>query len=459
MSETIPQDPTRQESTVRQSFAEIETGIGDLLGASGKVVLGAFGIFVLWAAFVPMESAVVAPGTVIGSGQNKLVQHRGGGIVTAIHIRDGQAVRQGDVILELDPAIDRAELTKLRARRAVLMALKSRLEAEKRSANDLPLRREPDVTGAVVPTITPLTAGEARIVDEQEREFEKGRKLLAAELEALRQKGEGLRRQQNGAQKKLRLLDQQIAILQTQFDAATKLEKRGYIAKQQVWDIESRLLERRSEYSALLADSEAMSSSIEETRSNFRQAEFKDQRLTSEKLTEVLGELEQTSDQLKAAESAFAQTHLRAPVSGTLVRSTAVTVGGVIKPADTVGEIVPDGAKLEVEAKVQPRDIGAVHVGQPAKVQISALNARAFDPIPAEVVYVAADSTQDERTGERHFKVRVALRKEVRLADGAQGVGIGMTGEVYLQGEPRTFLSYIMRPFFESLARAFGEAT
>lgn len=459
MSETHPPNPARQESGARQSFADVETGIGDLLGASGKVVLGALGIFALWAAFVPMESAVVAPGTVIGSGQNKLVQHRGGGIVTAIRTRDGQAVRQGDVILELDPAIDRAELTKLRARRAVLMALKSRLEAEKRSANDLPLRREPDVTGGLEPTITPLTAAEAQIVSEQEREFEKGRKLLAAELEALRQKGEGLRRQQGGAQAKLRLLKQQIAILETQFAAAARLEKRGYIAKQQVWDIESRLLDRKSEFASLAAESEAMTSAIEENRSTLRQADFKDQRLTSEKLTEVLGELEQTSDQLKAAEAALAQTHLRAPVSGTLVRATAVTVGGVVKPADTVGEIVPEGAVLEVEAKVQPKDIGAIHLGQAAKVQISALNARAFDPIPAEVIYVAADSTLEERTGERFFKVRVALRKDVHLAGGANAVGIGMTGEVYLQGEPRTFLSYLTRPLLESLARAFGEAT
>lgn len=440
-------------------FAEIETGIGDLLGTSGKLILGALAVFGLWATFIPMQSAVVASGIVISSGHNKALQHRTGGTVTAIHVREGQVVKAGAVVLELDPAVDRAELTRLRGRRAVLNALKGRLDAEKRFTQSPRLRRDTDTTAALTKTSTALTSAEADIVLEQEREFVKGRSHLAAELEALRQKGEGLHRQRDGALNRLRHLKQQVGILETQFKSASSLEKRGHIAKQQVWDIESRLLDRRAEVANLTAESEALANSIEENRSLFRQSTFRDERGTSEKLTEVLGELEQISDQLKAAESALANTQIKAPVSGTLVRSTAVTVGGVIKPADTVGEIVPEDATLEVEAKVLPKDMAAIHVGQDAKVKISALSARAFDPLPAQVVYVAADSTQDERSGERYFPVRVVLTKESQAKSRQHGVAIGMTGEVYLQAEARTFLSYLLRPIQESLARAFGEAT
>lgn len=440
-----------------KAFAEINTEINDLLGTSGKIVLGVLALFAFWAGFIPMESAVVAPGTVISSGQNKALQHRTGGIVTAIHVYEGQSVKAGAVILELDPAIDQAELTRLRARFAVLSALRRRLEAEKRYTASSPSRRDSANASSIVRPAD-LPRAEAQIAQEQEREFIKGRHQIAAELDALRQKSEGLKRQREGTLSRLENLKQQIAILEPQHKAAVDLERRGHIAKQQVWDIESKLLDRRAEFTNLSSESKTLVNSIEEAESQYRQTTFKDERATSEKLTDVLGELEQISDQLRAAETALAQTQIRAPVSGTLVRSTAMTVGGVVKSAETVGEIVPEDATLEVEAKVPPKDMAAVHLNQDAKVKISAYSARAFDPLPARVIYVAADSTQDERTDERHFQVRVALTKDA-LAKSNEHVTVGMTGEVYLQAEPRTFLSYLIRPIRESFARAFGEAS
>jgi HlyD family type I secretion membrane fusion protein len=455
------------------SFSGIKTDIDDLLGPAGRLLLGTVAVFGLWAAFVPMEAAVVAPGTVISSGQNKALQHRSGGIVRAIHVQEGETVAAGAVILELDPAVDRAELTRLRARHTVLSALKSRLEAEKlftQPPSDkgesgaftpaLRLKRDPLTTGTVAkPEPVPAPApAESPIRLEQEREFIKGRHLLAAELEALRQKGEALRRQHEGAVNRLRHVKKQVALLETQHKAAASLERRGHIAKQQVWDIESKLLDRRAELVALTSESAALANSIEENASLFRQVTFKDERENSGKLTEVLGELAQISDQLKAAEAALAQTQIRAPVSGTLVRSTAVTIGGVVKPADIVGEIVPEDAALEVEARVQPKDMAVIHTGQDAKVKISALAATNSDPLLAKVTYVAADSSQDERSGERFFQVRVALKKDAASAPRLREVAIGMTGDVYLQAEPRTFLSYLVRPVRDSLARAFGEA-
>lgn len=439
--------------TFARPLQDVETGIDGLVGKAGKVLLGALAIFLLWASFVPMETAVVASGTVSSAGQNKVIQHRTGGVIKAIRARDGDVVQAGAVLFELDPLVDEAQLVRLRARTTMLEALKSRLEAEKTGLSD----SSAFLTAELRPRHEATSDYERQIASEQEREFLKGRAQIAAELEGLRQKGIGLREQELGVLERFPPLEQQIRILETQFTSAQSLERRGHISKQQMWEIESRLLDRKAQLATLRSEKETVESSIKENDSLFGNASFRDERQTSERLTEVLGELQQISGELKAAESIRLQTELRAPVSGTVVRSTTLTIGGVMKPGDTVAEIVPLDAALEVDTRVQAKDIRNVRAGQPATVKISALNARSFDPIPGRVVYVAADSTLDERTGERFFKVRVAFTGAVQTIDQVPTVSPGMTGEVHLEGQARTFMSYLLQPIEDSLARAFGE--
>jgi epimerase transport system membrane fusion protein len=437
-------------------FAPIKTEIGDLIGTNSKVTFAALAIFGLWAAFVPLGSAVVTSGTVISSGSNKLLQHRTGGIVTAIHTRDGDFVTAGTPIVELDPAVDTAQLTKLRARSAVLSAIKARLEAEKSGADVSAMGLRPGISEGLRATEA-MQAG-TEIALEQQREFVKGRGLVAAEQEALREKGASLATQLEGATDRLVLVKRQVALLERQHSAAARLGARGDISRQQVWDIESRLLDRRAELASLTSEREALLRSIGENKAMLQQSAFRDEKDNSAKLTEVLGELAQIGDEIKAAEAALAQTKIRAPISGTLVRSTAATIGGVVKPAETIAEIVPEDAPLELEASVRAKDIGVLRIGQAAKVKISALDAREIEPLEAEIVYISADSTADEQSGERYFKVRVVLKDGARAGGREHAVTIGMTGEVYLQAEPRTFLSYLTHPLTASFSQAFGEA-
>lgn len=136
----------------------------------------------------------------------------------------------------------------------------------------------------------------------------------------------------------------------------------------------------------------------------------------------------------------------------------ARTIGGVVPPGEAFGQIVPAGAPLEVEARVGPQDISHVAVGHKAKVKVTALNARIFDSIPAVVTYVAADSSLDERTGQHYFEVRVRFDPEALHGDLEGVLTPGMAGEVFLEGQSRTFLSYLVQPLTDSLSRAFREA-
>ena len=427
----------------RTELDGVPTGLGDVFAGRTRFFGFALGAFTLWALVAPLDSSVIAPGAVIPGGQNKVLQHRTGGRVLAIHVREGQTVKAGDPLLSIDAVNDRAELTRLRGKQAMLLAMKARLEAEKGLSPE-----------ALAATTGAAAAG---LRDEQQREFEKGRGAVQAEMQALRERALSLAQRAEGLKKRLPLLTRQVELLAQQHDSATRLVKAGHIARQQAWDIENRLIDRRAELVNLRAEHDSARAGIAEIEQQIEQIRNKDARLTSQQLTEVLGELEQISDQIRAADSAIVEKEIAAPVSGTLVRWSVTTIGAVVKPGDAIGEIVPEGAPLEVQARVAPKDIAPVRLGQKAKIKITALAVSHPDPLPGIVTMVAADSTVEPRTQERYFDVRVKLLREPGGPDPHAIVTAGMTAEVYLLGESRTFAGYMLGPLTGSMGKAFGE--
>ncbi len=449
-----PERPIPAPLAYGKPLGEVDTAAGGLIGRAGGFLLASACAIAIWAVFVPMDSAVVAHGPVSSSGQNKLIQHRTGGVIKAIRYRDGEFVETGAVLFELDPIADEAQLNRLLARRIVLQAISARLEAEKSNSDTV----STDEAQSRATPIAAMSEFQSKIFLEQEREFLKNRLVIESELEALRQKSNRLEEQRNGLTRRLPHRKQQIENLQAQFTSAMELEKKGHISRQQLWEIESRLLDRQSELVNLESERDGIESAILENQSLIENASQRNDRLTSEKLTGIMAELQQISEEIKAAENARVQAHLRAPIAGTLVRSTVVTVGGVVKPAETLAEIVPQGVPLEVDAKVRAQDIKFVHIGQAAMVKINGLNPRLFDSIEGRIHYVAADSTQDERTGERYFKVKINIAAPIDPQTIEPVPVLGMMTEAFLKGEQRTFFQYIAQPVIEGMQRAFREA-
>ncbi len=447
-------------------FGNVPTTPGRVTGKAGKLVLAGLAVFVLWALFIPLDSAVIAPGELASSARNHKLQHVSGGVVMAMQAREGDLVEKGDVILTLDPATDQARLTKLRAQYAELMALRTRLEAEKAGVgmaggpssgeflqmtlrglegSDLPI--EQDVADQ------PFAQ---RLNSEQLRELEKGRQAITAELRGLEKRLDGQQRRLAVLTTQLQNGRERIEILTAQLTKSQALAEQGYMARRQVQDLEIRVLDARNELSNLQSQVASTEGEIGGTLSEIDRVKLLDSRETSKQLTEVLAKIEQISDELTAAENARSQTELRAPVKGYLVHLAAVTVGGVIRPGEAIGEIVPADAPLEVKAQISLDKIAGIFPGEDAEVKISALNPRTHDPIPAEVTYVAADATQNEVTGEHFFEVRALLDKETLQQQGLS-LKPGMGGEVFIKGEARTFATYLLQPFLDSLSHSFRE--
>ena len=128
-------EPTNQETAgggaPAASLTGVNSGVGDILSRGGRILLLSSAIMLAWAMLAPLSQAVISNGQLVSEGFNKVLQHRSGGVVRAIHAKSGESVEAGELILELDPDIDQAELTRLRARMARLEALRARLEAER----------------------------------------------------------------------------------------------------------------------------------------------------------------------------------------------------------------------------------------------------------------------------------------------------------------------------------------
>ncbi|MCK5932088.1 MAG: HlyD family type I secretion periplasmic adaptor subunit [Fulvimarina manganoxydans] len=456
-------------------FAEVSTDASRFAGCLGRGFLIALGVFGAWAMVVPLDSAVIAPGTLMSEGRNLVLQHVTGGVIKSIRAHEGDLVQAGEVILELEPLVDRARLSKLKARQAALEAIESRLQAEKsletqsdagdralvlkasasplgigdlrlRSADELPTTTSDDQMTEMVRLLQ----------QEQEREFERGRSAVSAQIEALRNRAEGERRRRDGLVDQAADSARQLDLLTRQIENARSLTNAGHLPKRELWDLESRLLQQQSLDAKLASDAAASERAIAEIEAEMERVRMTDAKENSQQLTDVLSELGQIRDEIAAAEQSLSQTAIVAPESGHLVHFTANTPGGVVAPGKTIGEIVPDEARLVARGRVSIQDITAVRVGYETEVKVTALHARTEDPIPGKVSFVAQDSTVDERTGERYFEVEASLDLDGREAT-RNMIQAGMGVEMFIKGEPRTFASYLTQPLTDALGRTFRE--
>jgi HlyD family secretion protein len=207
-----------------------------------------------------------------------------------------------------------------------------------------------------------------------------------------------------------------------------------------------------------------LTSTIAETKSKVGEAQLQIVKQDQDFRTEVVKELSETEGKVAemvqkavSAKDVIDRIELRAPTSGLVHQLAAHTIGGVIKAGDTVMEIVPDSDDLQIEAKLDPKDIDQVHTGQTAFVRFSAFNARTTPQVIGEVSYLSADTSKDQMGAQPFYTVRVTLSDEERhKLEGGQLVS-GMPAEVFMQTGSRTMLSYLFKPIMEQLGRAFTE--
>lgn len=408
-----------------------------------------FGAFVGWAAFAPLGSAAIAQGVVSVEGNRKSIQHLEGGIVSEIKIKDGDFVKQGDVLIVLDEVQSKASVEIVRSRRAIALAQKARLIAERDGLDEIQfpewlLERKDE------PNIKEAMEGQQNI-------FNSRRVSRDGQITILKQKAAQLEEEIKGLEGQIKSSDRQINLISEEIKDVESLVKKNLAKRPRLRALQRNLAELSGNRSQNI-------SRIAQTRQAIGEVELQINELSNAMIDEVVSELRDVQaqifdleEQTRASEDVFDRTEIRAPTDGYVVNLQVHTTGGVIKPGETVLDIVPDNVQLIVEAQVNTKDIDSVYIDARAQIRFPAFSQRFSLPAEGRVLSVSADSLEDERTGNYYYLARVKIEnledadiKVTQLRPGMQADVMILTGE-------RTALDYFINPIILSFNRALRE--
>lgn len=429
-------DPVTTQHSTRSSL--MLGGIAGLL-----LVVGIGG----WATTTQLSGAVIASGKLVVDTNVKKIQHSTGGIVGELLVKEGDKVKQGDVVLRLDGTQTRSSLGIVNKAIDELLARQARNEAELDGAQSVAFpaalearRSDPEV---------------ARLMSGEKKLFEMRRTARDGQKAQLREQIQQLQLQIQGNQAQEAAKTKEIQLVAQELEGVRVLWKQNLVPISRVTALERDSARLEGERAALVAN-------VAQNRGRIAELELKihqiDQDLSTEvgkEMAENRAKMSEMTERRIAADDQLKRIDLIAPQDGRIFQRSVHTVGGVIQAGEQVMLIVPESDSLIVEAKVAPQDIDQVHVGQHAVLRFAAFNQRTTPEIDGEVIHIGADVAQDDRVSEPYYSVRIrVLDGELARLDGLQLLA-GMPVEAFIQTTPRTVASFLVKPLTDQLARAF----
>ena len=424
---------------------------------AGLIIAGLFFVLFLgWAAFMRLDAAAYAPGTLVVSGQRQSVQHRDGGVVGRIYVREGQRVERGQLLVQLAAAEVSAQERALASQAIRLLAQRARLEAEQ-------LGRTTILSPPQFASLQPEDRAEADLALRlQQTELSARSAVLSAQRGALGQRAAQSGEQGRGYGQQAVATTEQLRIINDQITALKPLADKGFVSQTRMRDLErarAELQGQGGQYSASVAQTRGAARESElqalEAERTFRERTASDLREVETSLGEILPKWTAARDQLE-------RTAIRAPATGAVVGLSVFTPGGVIAPGQKLMDIVPERAPLVIQAHIAPDDADDLHVGQRALVKFSGLHERTLPNLEGTLTRLSADSFTDEKSGQSYFTGEVIVPyDQLQIIQGVRGKGFalraGMPVQVLVPLRKRTALDYALEPLFGSFWASFRE--
>lgn len=402
-----------------------------------------------WAAFTELSGAVVTSGVLVVESEVKKVQHPTGGVIGEIRVKDGDRVREGDVVIRLDETVTRANLAIVIKSLNELAVRQARLEAERDGLAQVVF---PPALVAQQDQyeLADLIAGEQRL-------FELRKSARAGQIAQLRE----------------RILQLQEEISGLSGQSASKRREIEFVNRELVglrdlWDKKlvpiNRVMMLEREAVRLDGDSNQYVASAAQAKGKKAETELQiiqiDQDLRSEvakELREIQGKSAELVERKVAAEDQLKRIDLRSPQNGNVHQLAVHTVGGVVGPSEPLMLIVPENDALTVEIRIAPQDIDQIRLGQSVNLRFSAFNQRTTPEIVGALSRISADISQDQKTGISYYLGRVSLSQSELSKLAGLKLLPGMPVEAFVRTEDRTVLSYLVKPLHDQIAKAFRE--
>jgi len=421
----------------------------EVIAKGYAILLLFFAGFLGWAALAPLDSALLAPGVIVVESHRKAIQHLEGGIVRRILVADGQDVVAGQSLIRLDDTQARASLDLLNGQRDALTAQEARLIAERDGQE-----------GIAFPAALLAQAADPKVAEAlrgEESAFQARRQTLAKQVEILGQRSDenqtiiaGIKTQQEALSRQIRLLNQEAASVQALYSKGLATLPRLLALQRQVAEAEG----QRGQ----------LAEKINEVRLSSGENQLQIVNLHNQQRSDVAKELRDVQtrrfdlmDRIGAARDVLARLNVTAPVAGKIVGLSVHSRGAVVRPGDTLMEIVPRKDALEVEARVRPEDADAVQVGMTARVNFSAYRQRRLPIIAGTVNNISADRLIDPRTGQAYFAAEVTVDRGALKNYAGARIMPGLPVDVAISTGSRTALDYFLEPVTDVFRRGMRE--
>jgi HlyD family secretion protein len=423
----------------------------------GCAIAGAFFVLFLgWASLARLDSAAYATGEVTVESHRQEVQHKEGGIISALYVKEGQKVQDGQVLITLAGTDAKAQEAALAAQVYGLKAQQARLQAEQFGAASITWPAE-------FSALKGDDLAEAQnAMKVQQTQFDARRAALTSQKNVLHQKGLELGEQIKGLQVQIESTDKQNQLIGEELTGMRSLAAQGFAPQTRVRALErneAELSGQRGQYAAGIAQAQQQTG---ETQLQALQLDKQRADEVATQLRDVEFQLNDAEPKLKAAQDALSRVEVRATASGTVVGLSVFTVGGVIAPGQKLMDIVPDNSGLVVEARVNPQDADDIHVGQKVEVKFPSLHDRSLPVLTGSLTKLSADSFADEKTGQRYFTAEATVPPDtlerLKLAEhGTFRLRPGLPAQVLVPLRKRTALQYLTQPLTEAVWRSFRE--
>ncbi|WP_201353696.1 HlyD family type I secretion periplasmic adaptor subunit [Hydrogenimonas urashimensis] len=399
--------------------------------------------FLLWASIAKVDEIVRSQGKIVPSGENKTLQNLEGGIVEEILVKEGDAVKKGEVLLKIKNVKSKTELAGYLSKYNELAARASRLRAQ---AKNRPLTFDPVMRKA-----------HPDLVAREKSLYEANMGRLAAQVETFKRQIRQKREQLKEARAKLKNLRHSYELIEEEVKMSEPMVKEG---------VKSRVdfLKLQREANAILTEIDSVKNSIPriesailEINSRIKEAKLDFRSKSEKEMNEALGEMERLTEKIKAFRDSVNRTLVRSPVDGLVKKLYVNTIGGVVKPGMDLVEIVPLDKNLIAEVKVSPKDIAFIYPGQKALVKFTAYDFAIYGGLSGKVVGISPDTVTDKK--ERTFYiVRIKTDKNFLFSNGKELKIIpGMVVNADIITGKRTILDYLLKPILNSKDYIFTE--